>query len=92
MVAHADADVDGNDMQSNEEDKHLPAKEEQGRYCAHVKDEHEAEDGPVECSRLCGAAESEWLMPLYFRMGCCLRLGRAYPAADGVNSRCLVGE
>jgi hypothetical protein len=92
MVAHSDADVDSNDVQDNQEKKHVPAKEEQCRYCAHVKDEHEAEDGPIEGSRLRGAAENEWrLMGLDSRVSCGLCPG-VYPAVAGVNGNGFVGE
>lgn len=70
MVAHSDANVDGNNMQDNQEEKCLPTEEEQRCDCACMKEEHEAEDGPVEVARLCGAAENLWLMRLYLRVGC----------------------
>jgi hypothetical protein len=53
MVAHSNAEVDGDNMQDNHEEKHMPTEEEQRCDCAYVKEEHEAEDGPVEGSRLC---------------------------------------
>jgi hypothetical protein len=77
-------------MQDNQEEKHVPTEEEQRCDCAHVKDQHEAEDGPIECSRLCVAAESLWLMRLYFRMGCGGGVRVERPVA--VNSIGLVGE
>jgi hypothetical protein len=43
-------------MQGNHEEKHMPTEEEQRRYCAQMKNEHEAEDGQIEGPRLCGAA------------------------------------
>src|SRR5580698_2152065 len=92
VIAHADAEVDGNDMQDNQEEKHMPTEEEQRRDCAHVKDEHESEDGPIECARLRGAAEGLRLMLLRSCVGCRFRFGGVHPAADGVNGAGLVDK
>jgi hypothetical protein len=77
-------------MQDNHEEKRMPTEEEQRCDCAYVKEQHEAEDGPIEDSRLCVAAESLWLMRRYFRVGCGGGMGVECPA--GVNSIGLVGE
>src|ERR1700733_14430968 len=86
VIAHANADVDGEHVEDNGGDERLPGEEEEGNHGADVEGEHEDRRHPVAAEVLAGPAQYRHVL-LAARAGCSGRGGRGGGSGDSFDRR-----